>query len=161
MSDKRRAEIEAKRLKLAELRKARADRQKNDLERRATEVRTLPISFPQNTLRSHFISCTPKASAGAPIAARRDVDSLINQLVGPEGGILSPSPRRLRTPDLTSPISSSPGTPSVGYGGYGAGPSGLGLGSGRVSRGSDFGSDGRVSLGTTLAHSGTDNVVDR
>ena len=40
MSDRRRAEIEAKRAKLAELRKARADRQKADFERKqAAEVR--------------------------------------------------------------------------------------------------------------------------
>lgn len=39
MSDRRRAEIEAKRQKLAELRKAREDRQKAEAERkRATEV---------------------------------------------------------------------------------------------------------------------------
>ena len=38
MSDKRRAEIEAKRAKLADLRKARADRQKAENERRASEV---------------------------------------------------------------------------------------------------------------------------
>jgi hypothetical protein len=41
MSDKRRAEIEAKRQKLAELRKARADRQKADNERRASDVRVV------------------------------------------------------------------------------------------------------------------------
>ena len=38
MSDKRRAELEAKRAKLAELRKARADRQRTETERRAVEV---------------------------------------------------------------------------------------------------------------------------
>ena len=36
MSEKRRAEIEAKRAKLAELRKARENRQKADAERRAS-----------------------------------------------------------------------------------------------------------------------------
>lgn len=36
MSDKRRAEIEAKKAKLAELRKARIDRQKVDAERRVS-----------------------------------------------------------------------------------------------------------------------------
>lgn len=36
--DKRRQEIETKRAKLAELRKARADRQRADVERRTTEV---------------------------------------------------------------------------------------------------------------------------
>ena len=38
MSDKRRAEIEAKRAKLAELRKARADRQRAETERRQSEA---------------------------------------------------------------------------------------------------------------------------
>lgn len=45
MSDKRRAEIEAKRAKLAELRKARADRMKADTERRTAEVSTLSLSY--------------------------------------------------------------------------------------------------------------------
>ncbi|KAG5647883.1 hypothetical protein DXG03_007807 [Asterophora parasitica] len=57
MSDKRRAEIEAKRLKLAELRKARADRLKADTERRATEI-------------------------AGPTPVRRDLDDLVNELVG-------------------------------------------------------------------------------
>lgn len=43
MSDKRRAEIELKRAKLAELRKARADRQKADAERRTSEVCFSPL----------------------------------------------------------------------------------------------------------------------
>jgi dynein intermediate chain len=38
MSEKRRAEIEAKRAKLAELRKARADRQRQETERRQSDV---------------------------------------------------------------------------------------------------------------------------
>ncbi|KAG5637788.1 hypothetical protein H0H81_003180 [Sphagnurus paluster] len=54
MSDKRRAEIEAKRAKLAELRKARADRLKADTEKRATEI--------------------------GPV--RKDLDEFINTLVG-------------------------------------------------------------------------------
>lgn len=49
MSDKRRAEIEAKRLKLAELRKARADRQKLDLERRAEVRSAVPLPTPHLT----------------------------------------------------------------------------------------------------------------
>lgn len=38
MSERRRAEIEAKKAKLAELRKAREERQKHDNERKALEV---------------------------------------------------------------------------------------------------------------------------
>ena len=41
MSDRRRQEIESKRAKLAELRKARAERQRADAEKRAPEVKTL------------------------------------------------------------------------------------------------------------------------
>lgn len=41
MSDRRRQEIESKRAKLAELRKARADRQRADAEKRTSDVRTL------------------------------------------------------------------------------------------------------------------------
>lgn len=166
MSDKRRAEIEAKRQKLAELRKARQERQKSDFERRATEVGHPILSIylhPRSyvatisSLTSDFFAT--QSAAGPSTSSRRDVDSLINQLVGPEGsGILSPSPRRLRTPDLASPISSTPGTPQFNYGG--AGPSGLGFVSGRVSRQSG-GSADRYSVGTTLVHAGTDNVVDR
>lgn len=56
MSDRRRAEIEIKRAKLAELRKARADRQKLDSERRTSDVAASP--------------------------AKRDVEDLVNLLVG-------------------------------------------------------------------------------
>jgi hypothetical protein len=45
MSDKRRAEIEAKKLKLAELRKARVDRQKADIQRRGSDVSLISHSF--------------------------------------------------------------------------------------------------------------------
>lgn len=41
MSDRRRQEIESKRAKLAELRKARADRQRADAEKRTSDVGTL------------------------------------------------------------------------------------------------------------------------
>ena len=40
MSDRRRQEIESKRAKLAELRKARADRQRADAEKRTSDVCT-------------------------------------------------------------------------------------------------------------------------
>ncbi|KAH7926434.1 WD40 repeat-like protein [Leucogyrophana mollusca] len=79
MSDKRRAEIEAKRAKLAELRKARADRQRAETERRQSET------------------------AGPSNAARRDVDDLVFALVGGRGGMdsggdLTPSSSLPSTP---------------------------------------------------------------
>ncbi|KAH9933309.1 WD40-repeat-containing domain protein [Fomitopsis serialis] len=61
MSDKRRAEIEAKRAKLAELRKARADRQKADSDRRTSEI-------------------------AGPSVVRRDVDDLVSSLIGTDIG---------------------------------------------------------------------------
>ncbi|OAX38984.1 WD40 repeat-like protein [Rhizopogon vinicolor AM-OR11-026] len=114
MSDKRRAEIEAKRAKLAELRKARADRQRAETERRQSE-------------------------AGPSSGARRDVDELVNQLVGNRSG--------LDTGGDVTPSSSLPNTPprptaNLFYGST-LSPSG------RVSRQSDAGSD-RVSMGTTM-----------
>jgi dynein intermediate chain len=125
MSDKRRAEIEAKRAKLAELRKARADRQRAETERRQTEP-------------------------GPSSIARRDVDDLVNQLVGSRGG--------LDTGGDVTPSSSLPNTPPR--------PStnllhGSALSpSGRVSRQSDVGSDrDRVSMGTTMV--GMMEHVDR
>ncbi|KAI9464161.1 WD40-repeat-containing domain protein [Boletus coccyginus] len=129
MSDKRRAEIEAKRAKLAELRKARADRQRAETERRHSE------------------------SAG-PSTARRDVDDLVNALVGgTRGGFDS-------TGDVT-PSSSLPGTPprqsALLHSSSALSPSG------RVSRQSDVGSD-RLSMGMTMVtsvNSATDHVVER
>ena len=49
MSDRRRQEIESKRAKLAELRKARAERQRIDAEKRVPDVR-LCTSFDQTEL---------------------------------------------------------------------------------------------------------------
>lgn len=150
MSDRRRAEIEAKRAKLAELRKARADRQKADNERRLTEVRFLcPRAVHPNTPDS-------RQSTG-PSPHRKDVEDLVNLLVG---GSSSSRGLGQDSADLT-PLSSIPGTPSGHNTGL-PGPSGLSV-SGRASRQSDVFSD-RVSPGTTLAqstNSGTDHVIDR
>ncbi|EGN92188.1 hypothetical protein SERLA73DRAFT_173045 [Serpula lacrymans var. lacrymans S7.3] len=126
MSDKRRAEIEAKRAKLAELRKARADRQRAETERRQSDT-------------------------GGPSIARRDVDDLVNALVG---GLSS-------TSDVT-PSSSLPGTPPRPAPNTLSGYSALSI-SGRLSRQSDVGSD-RPSIGTTLVqsvNSATDHVIER
>ncbi|EIW79202.1 cytoplasmic dynein intermediate chain [Coniophora puteana RWD-64-598 SS2] len=133
MSDKRRAEIEAKRAKLAELRKARADRQKAETERRQSEI------------------------AGPSTAARRDVDDLIFSLVGPTSPGRPPPSDNL-SGDAT-PSSSVPGTPPRPTSSLHA----LLSASGRVSRQSDVASDryslGTTMVGT--ANSGTDHVVDR
>ncbi|KAF8223518.1 WD40 repeat-like protein [Tricholoma matsutake] len=132
MSDKRRAEIEAKRAKLADLRKARADRQKAETERRAAEP-------------------------AGPTPVRKDLDELVNALVG------SPSRGGSESGDLT-PSSPIPGTPSLGPSVALPGHSARSIpGSGRASRQSDFSSD-RISLGTTLAQSSnaaTDHVIER
>ncbi|EJF64142.1 WD40 repeat-like protein [Dichomitus squalens LYAD-421 SS1] len=127
MSEKRRAEIEAKRAKLAELRKARADRQKADADRRLSE------------------------STGGPSGARRDVDDLVNALIGSGS----------RADGADTPVSSVPGTPALGHASL-PGPSSV-L-SGRLSRQSDAASDSRYSLGTTLIQSqngATENVIER
>ncbi|KAF5338661.1 hypothetical protein D9611_012804 [Ephemerocybe angulata] len=85
MSERRRAEIEAKRAKLAELRKARADRQREDVERRST----IPVH-------------------GSP--ARQNVDDLVNALVGSPSrsgrtsGDLTPSESMPGTPALSHTI---------------------------------------------------------
>lgn len=128
MSEKRRAEIEAKRSKLAELRKARADRQRAETERRQAEA------------------------AGASTAARRDVDELVNALVGNRG---------LDSGGDITPSSSMPGTPprqsALFYGTSTLSPSG------RISRQSDGGSD-KNSMGATMmgmTNSGTDHVMER
>ncbi|EMD38886.1 hypothetical protein CERSUDRAFT_112611 [Gelatoporia subvermispora B] len=129
MSDKRRAELEAKRAKLAELRKARADRQKAESERRTSD-------------------------SGGPSIVRRDVDDLVNSLIGTASRAVDSA--------AGSPGSSVPGTPSLGQTSSLPGPSALSL-SGRLSRQSDAVSD-RVSVGTTFVQStngATENVVDR
>ncbi|KAL0580588.1 hypothetical protein V5O48_001413 [Marasmius crinis-equi] len=118
-SDKRRLEIEAKRAKLAELRKARLERQSADPNRKSSD----PTSGPSTPKKSH------------------DIDNFVQSILGePRGGDITPS-------------SSVPGTPSLGHHGL---PNISSLSSGRASRQSD-----RMSLGTTLASSATDNVLDR
>ncbi|KAG6868069.1 hypothetical protein C0993_007802 [Termitomyces sp. T159_Od127] len=128
MSDKRRAELEAKRQKLAELRKARADRMKADTERRTT------------------------TEIAGPTPVRRDLDDLVNSLVG------SPSRGSRESGGDRSP--SIPGTPSMGNMIGLAGPSALSMsGSGRASRQSDF----STSIGPTpnQPSSSTDHVIER
>ncbi|GLB41702.1 putative dynein intermediate chain [Lyophyllum shimeji] len=127
MSDKRRAEIEAKRAKLAELRKARADRLKADSERRTSEI------------------------AGPP-PARKDLDDLVNSLVGS-------SSRSGRESGERSP-SSVPGTPSIRDNVGLPAPSTLSMsGSGRASRQSDFAAS--VSATPAMPSSSTDHLVEQ
>ncbi|TFK25590.1 dynein intermediate chain [Coprinopsis marcescibilis] len=85
MSERRRAEIEAKKAKLEELRKARAERQRAETERRTTvDVRASP--------------------------ARRDVDDFVNELIGSPrrsgrtSGDLTPSESVPGTPALSHTI---------------------------------------------------------
>ncbi|EPT00912.1 hypothetical protein FOMPIDRAFT_1162216 [Fomitopsis schrenkii] len=131
MADRRRAEIEAKRAKLAELRKARADRQKADADRRLSET-------------------------AGPSTARRDVDELVNSIIGTDIGRRTDS--RAGSPGPTS----VPGTPSLAQSRSLAGVSTLSP-SGRLSRQSDATSD-YISVGATLVQSTTgttDHVVER
>ncbi|PPQ63385.1 hypothetical protein CVT24_005650 [Panaeolus cyanescens] len=132
MADRRRAEIEAKRAKLEQLRKARQDRQRADIERSRTEI-------------------------APPSTSRREIDALVNDLVGNRNGIDSA--------DLT-PSSSAPGTPAVGHGISLPGSSGLSLSnSGRAqSRLSDVNittSGLGIGVGTNTSSSTTDHGIER
>ncbi|KAF8630746.1 hypothetical protein AX17_005341 [Amanita inopinata Kibby_2008] len=133
MSEKRRAEIEAKRAKLEELRKARLERQKEN-ERKVSE-------------------------AVGHSRKRIDVDSMVNDLLGP------PDIRSGATSFDNTPVTSTPGTPSVGHNTVSLpGPSALSIStSGRVSRQSDFSSDRFTSSATQAlsSSSATDHVMDR
>lgn len=152
MSERRRAEIEAKKAKLAELRKAREERQKLDNERKNLEVNTLLVPTRYScvsTLRLPFERST------GPSIARKEVDDLVESL------IRVPGSRRGFDSTIDSPTS-TPGTP-VALSGSLPGPSSLSLsGSGRLSRQSDAPSD-RVSMGTSMAQAmgGLDTGVDR
>lgn len=91
-------------------------------------------------------------AAGTSTAARRDVDELVNALVGNRG---------LDSGGDVTPSSSMPGTPprqsALFYGTSSLSPSG------RISRQSDGGSD-KNSLGAAMmgtANSGTDHVMER
>ncbi|KAH8071803.1 hypothetical protein BXZ70DRAFT_911654, partial [Cristinia sonorae] len=132
MSD-RRKEIELKKAKLAEIRKAREDRQR-DNERRQQEARTVGTS-----------------------GARReqDVHDLVSSLIG----TASPG-RRAVSSNYDSPASSIPGTPVVSSSAL-PGPSSL-L-SGRASRQSDVPSERLSLGTTMVQSidGGTDHVMDR
>ncbi|KAK7445441.1 hypothetical protein VKT23_014860 [Stygiomarasmius scandens] len=133
-SDARRQQIEAKRAKLAELRKAREERQRE-----------------ANRGRQDGPSTPRRAGPG-------EVDDFVNSILresrGPSAG--------LDSGDLT-PSSSLPGTPLLGQSTLPHSHS-IGNGSGRVSRQSDIGSDRISFGGTTLggvSNSATDSVIER
>ena len=150
MSDKRRAEIEAKRAKLAELRKVRADRQKAESERRASEVSSKQFASSRHTADR---SSTATQQTTGTLVARRDVDDLVAALVGSVGRA------GVDSGDLT-PSSSIPGSPSLGQATGLPGQSLLTL-SGRASRQSDGASSERVVPPVQSASSATDHVIDR
>lgn len=134
----RRAQLEAKRARLATLKEQKAAR---DAERRS--ARGSGAATPNLQVR----------------AAEGDVLNLVDSLIGPS------TPRKTSVPldrdGLGSPISSIPGTP-VAQSNHLPGTTSL-IGSGRNSRLSDVGS-GRLSPGTTTVgtvNGGTDHVIDR
>ena len=143
MSDKRRAEILAKRAKLEEMRKAKAQRQA-EAERRTSLVRS---AVPRVVAR--FVSdLTFKGRTPPPKTDDKDFDDYITKIIG--------HPRGVDTGELTPSI---PGTPSLSNVPIAPGTS---L-SGRASRGSNEGSD-RLPLDSSFgryASSGTDHIVDQ
>ena len=93
--------------------------------------------------------------AGPSATSKKDVEDLVNALVGGRSG--------LDSGELT-PSSSIPGTPAFGHTVNLPGHSALSLsGSGRVSRQSD--QQERLSVGNTTmvgsSHAATDNVIER
>ncbi|KAF9564282.1 dynein intermediate chain [Agrocybe pediades] len=133
--DKRRAEIEAKRAKLAELRQARINRQNGGAAGANAQPAPAPAP-PPSTIRSGVFDY---------------VDSIIGKPTLSDNGEFTPS-------------SSMPGTPSgVRHHVDLPGPS-IGLpttGSGRVSRQSEERLSGGSSNFPGLSNAGTDNVIDR
>lgn len=132
MSDRRRAEIEAKRAKLAELKKAKELRKQQELERRA------------------------QGSPSSSIAvAQRDVDDLVSTLIGPSrrttlDPVDSPSSSIPGTPLLPS-STPLPGPSSLSQ-----------SQSGRASRQSDVTSDRlSFGTTMMMSNGGTDHVMDR
>lgn len=142
MSDKRRAEILAKRAKLEEMRKAKAARQAE------AERRTSLVSHPILHL-SWVVSLTSllKGRTPPPKADDKEFDEYLSKIIGPP---------RVDTGELTPSI---PGTPSLSSIAIPPGTSH----SGRASRGSNEGSD-RLPLDSSFGRytsSGTDHAVDQ
>ncbi|KAJ3731071.1 WD40-repeat-containing domain protein [Lentinula guzmanii] len=127
----RRQQIEAKRAKLAELRKARADRQKSDSDRKSSET-----------------------SAGSFTPRNNDVDDLLSSILRESRGPGATAGNGYLDSGELTPSSSMPGTPSMGTSLL---PSSL---SGRASRNSDFASSIGTTLAPSI-NSATDNVMAR
>ncbi|TFK39400.1 WD40-repeat-containing domain protein [Crucibulum laeve] len=133
MSDKRRAEIEAKKAKLEAIRKARADRVRADTERRTTEI-------------------------GTSATARRELDDTINNLLGSStrGGLdsrdLTPSSSIPGSPALRDTMS-LPGPSALSMSGSGRASRQSDVGSDRVT------SLGTTLSPST--NSATDHVIER
>ena len=140
MSDKRRAEILAKRAKLEEMRKAKAQRQA-EAERRTSLVCSHFVSLRTGSLISAFKGRTPP-----PKPDERDLDDYITRIIGPSRGV--------DTGELSPSI---PGTPSLSNVPIPHGSSH----SGRASRQSNDGSDRQDSSFGRYTNSGTDHAVDR
>lgn len=146
MSDRRRAEIEAKRAKLAAIREARELRKQQEAERKSNN--TTP-------------GLGPRGSEGND-EDRQRVESLVNNLLGETSG---PSSRR-RDSQINTP-SSLPSTPAPGTTRLGGGLgllnadliSALNTRSG--SRTSDAGSESRHTMGNAMAQVGGDYAADR
>ena len=146
MSDRRRAEIEAKRAKLAAIREARELRKQQEAERKSNNT-------------------TPGPATRGPEGndeERQRVESLVNNLLGETSG---PSARR-RDSQINTP-SSLPSTPAPGTTRLGGGlgllnadiMSGLNTRSG--SRTSDTGSESRHTMSNTMVQVGGDYAADR
>lgn len=146
MSDRRRAEIEAKRAKLAAIREARELRKQQEAERKSNNT-------------------TPGPGVRGPEGndeERQRVESLVNNLLGDISG---PSNRR-RDSQVNTP-SSLPSTPAPGTTRLGGGLGLLnadlmnGLNTRSGSRTSDTGSESRHTMSNTMVQVGGDYAADR
>lgn len=145
MSDRRRAEIEAKRAKLAAIREARELRKQQEAERKSNNT-------------------TPGPGSRGPEGndeERYRVESLVNNLLGETGGTSS----RRRDSQINTP-SSHPSTPAPGIMRLGGG---LGLLNADIMNGpntrsgsrSDTGSESRQTMSNTMVQVGGDYAADR
>ncbi|KZS94359.1 WD40 repeat-like protein [Sistotremastrum niveocremeum HHB9708] len=128
MQDRRRVELEAKRAKLAELKKAREDRKKSEQTRRESEAGTT------GPTRKDL--------------ARRDLDDLVRDVLG--------GSREESAVGDSTPFSSQPSTPARPHATLG--PALSVSASGRLSRASDAPSDGMGGNGDPLRRESFDNM---
>jgi len=145
MSDRRRAEIEAKRAKLAAIREARELRKQQEAERKSNNTTPGP---------------GPRGPEGND-EERQRVESLVNNLLGETSG----SSSRRRDSQINTP-SSHPSTPARGttrLGGLGLLNADImnGLNTRSGSRTSDTGSESRHTMSNTMVQVGGDYAADR